>query len=136
MNQALTSLMSGQRCPDCRKSFCQCPPEVPEFYVEQGQIIVEDVSVVYNRRNLLVAEVDCHSKYPEIAAYGGNEVMLMAGEYTLKCDREALFTRIVLPARVVGWRVNAYAGRYTVTITAFPEPKRRPVSVWQRKEES
>lgn len=107
--------------------------------VTQGQILVNDCYLTHRTRNFMAWTLDCHSKYAEVGAYSGRDVMLMAGEYTLKADKgeDVLPTVVTLPKRVLGkrddwettWHVMATAARYTVTIVAWKPRKSR----WWRK---
>ena len=107
--------------------------------VEQGSIAVNDVSVIRQDRGLLVLEVDCHSKYPEILGYycaehpSGTEVLIYPGEHTLwKRDTEQP-TVIRLPEHVKGWDIQATAARYTVRIVCWKPGKAH--QIWRSKEE-
>lgn len=100
--------------------------------VEQGSVLVNDIWVVASRPRLFAIEADCHTKYAEVLAYAGAEVMFYASERTLKAGDTDKPTVITLPPRMAGWRITADASRYTLTITAFkPRHRRRYRDIWR-----
>lgn len=88
--------------------------------VVPGVIRVNEVDVMADAANLKVWHVDLNSKYAEVLAYGGWEVLLHATERTLRTDPEhGQATVIRLPQLGDDWNLIADSGRYTCRIVAY-----------------
>lgn len=93
--------------------------------VTQGEVAVESVSLVRWGWNHCVFELDLHTKYAEVAAYSGTDIMLGGGEYTIKLNEKLKgeYTFITLPRRVRGWHSITEVARYTCRIVCWKEPR-------------
>jgi hypothetical protein len=98
-----------------------------KIIVEQGQIIVTDVVLISKSRNHRVWYIECHSKYPVLLGSSGTEILLHADERTLKCNRDALPTRIKFPV-LEDWSLfSEEHGRYSMTVAAYRENAHRRI---------
>jgi hypothetical protein len=87
--------------------------------VDQGQVIITDVDLISRSRHHRVWYIECHSKYPVLLGTSEVEVLLYADERTIKCDRDALATRITFPVPR-GWTLLCEgSGRYSLMVMAF-----------------
>lgn len=96
--------------------------------VRQGEVSVCDVQVVRWGWRYRVWEFDLHTKYADAGGWGGDLVMLVAGERTLKVNEAERGnpTCIYLPCMGEKWDVLiADVARYTCRITAWKPPRHR-----------
>lgn len=101
--------------------------------VEQGQVLVVSVDLISSSRWHRVWYIDAHTKYYEVGGYGGREILLMANERTLKCDRDALWTRVTLPVPR-GWEVCPEThARYSLQVVAYKPARRHCRGFWSRQ---
>jgi hypothetical protein len=111
---------------DCRSMTA----DLAGIRVHEGEVLLSAVDVLSWTAEKLVLEIDCRSKYPEVA-YQGSTVMLYGGERTLRTDPDADgHTIIELPAGIRDWQVVAEASRYTVRIVAWKQGRRR-TEIWR-----
>lgn len=92
-----------------------------DIEVIQGQFVINTVDVVHRSANLLVLEVDTHSKYPS-TINSDNRVFIFTHERSLKVDKTTnIITNIVLPhvTEDNGWHIMVTDGRYSVQIVAY-----------------
>ena len=108
----------------------------PCIRVRQGRFRVHTVDIRYATKDLLVLEIDCHSKYPDGCgiAWGGEDgprVTIWDGGRSLNLDDTTdLPTDITLPKYTDDWMIMTDARRYSVTITAYNR-KHRKRQIWQ-----
>lgn len=104
--------------------------------VDQGKFVVNSVDRMAKGRGFAVFEADCHSKYPEIAAYGAGEVLIGPSERSLHLDEsaESELTRITLPRKYDSWNIMAEGGRYSVRVIVW-ENRRGRKWAYQKEEE-
>ncbi len=99
------------------------------FTVEQGQVHVNDILVIFRRRGLLIAEIDMRQKYAEVLAYSGREILLLASERTRKdnYDPDKLATRVTFPPGE--WEiVTEHHARYSLRFVLY-RSSRRPFRI-------
>lgn len=85
-----------------------------ELKVEEGQVLISSITLMHNTPDLQVYYVDCQSKYPEWMG-GGGELLLYAGERTLRANREVdKPTRITFPDPGPDFVSFVDGGRYSV----------------------
>ena|SRR6476469_959857 len=91
-----------------------------EVGVEPGEIRVASVEVMLDWSLAKVWYVDLHSKYAEILTYSNEEVLLHAGERTLRLDEslrgKPTAIRLDLPD---DWSLIVDCARYTCRIVAY-----------------
>lgn len=111
-----------------------------DIKVEQGTFRVSSVYVMYATKNLLVVEVNCHSKYPAgcgVASGGeqGPEVSIWVDERSIKLDDSTdQLTVITLPRYADDWTILTEARKYTVRIAAYNRSHQMH-QVWSEEEE-
>lgn len=93
--------------------------------IEPGEIRVAGADMMLDRPKMKVWHLDLDSKYAEILAYSGAEVLLTAGERTLRIDEnlKGQPTAVVLDLPD-SWHVIAECARYTLRIVAYQYDKR------------
>jgi len=100
--------------------------DFPGLRVTPGEIRLNYARQVVDDEHAKVWEVDLHSKYAEVLAYGHDdhgtpEVLIYAGEFTLGLDESlrGTPTRIALTSLDDGWSLMAESPRYTLRLVAY-----------------
>lgn len=93
--------------------------------IEPGEIRVAGADMMLDRPKMKVWHIEVDSKYAEILAYSETEVLLTAGERTLRINEELKGQ----PTAVVidlpdDWHIIAECARYTLRIVAYRYDKR------------
>lgn len=97
-----------------------------KFTVIDGQIAVEHLHVMRRERGCMIIEIGTRQKYPEIGAWSGSELLIMASERTRKdsYSKENMATCVIYPRAIRGWDViSPISARYTLYV-AFYKPAR------------
>lgn len=108
----------------------------PEVKVTQGEFRLASVHVVMATKDVLILEVDCHSKYPggcSMAWSGdkGARVEIWSSDRSLYLDEgTAQFSSIELPGYTHDWVVLTDARKYSVRIGAYRRWGRDPRLLW------
>jgi hypothetical protein len=94
--------------------------------VGQGQIVVNNVTVVRATRDLIILEADCASKYPGIVTTAssprGASADFWASGETLRAGATRLPTTVQLPPRTQHWGLLAEGRRYSLYLVAYRRP--------------
>lgn len=94
--------------------------------IEKGEVRVASVLMVLDRPNMKVWHIDLYSKYAEILAYSTDEVLLGAGDRTLRIDEQRKGQPTAL---IIGlpddWYVIAECARYTCRIVGYKVQEKR-----------
>ena len=97
-----------------------------------GQVAVSSAFVTFANDSLIIVEIDCRSKYPEIGGYSSHVLYLDASEHTLNKVNSDNGTMIefTLPQ---GFEIgSARTGRYNVTVFFHrPEECHNPTVIWE-----
>jgi hypothetical protein len=108
--------------------------------VTQGQLVVNNVDVLYATPDVIILEADCRSKYPGTVTTGtsGRGVFadFWAGPGTLNVrDMDTpLPTTIQFPPRTQDWSIVATGARYTLRIVAWRHPGQRHRCIYRLPE--
>lgn len=89
--------------------------------IEEGEILINNAWISFNTPSLIIIEIDCKTKYPEMCGYSDKDFWLVAGEHTLHKGTDPRPTRIELELPE-GFRINTTRiGRYTVEVYCVNE---------------
>jgi hypothetical protein len=93
--------------------------------IEPGEIRVAGADMMLDRPRMKVWHLDLDSKYAEILSYSTSEVLLAAGDRTLRTDEEfkGQPTAVIIDLPD-DWHVIAECARYTCRIVAYQYDKR------------
>jgi hypothetical protein len=100
--------------------------------VTPGQVAINCIYVDHASDDLIVIEIDCKSKYPELGPQSSSLIYLCASEDTLFTEQsdQTTMVELLLPD---GFEIGAtQAGRYTVTVFCH-KLSPRGVIIWQSK---
>lgn len=84
--------------------------------VKQGCIHVNSAWVSRTEPGVVIIEVDCRAKYPQIGALSLGVVTLEKSRETLRAEAVDEPTEIKISGVPEGWTVDATVGRYSVLI--------------------
>lgn len=100
----------------------------PGIVVVPGQIVVNQICAHVVTPDVIILEVDCASKYPDVVGYGDTSVFLGSGDRTLYAEPVESYTEIRVVIDGV-WGTMASAGRYAVSIALWRAAP-TPVLAW------
>ncbi len=89
--------------------------------VTQGEIVLENVSVLADTADLVVVYIDTRSKYPGILGVSAVEMLIEATERSLRGDpaKKGEATRVRLFGLRGRWHQAYDIGRYSITWTFY-----------------
>jgi hypothetical protein len=102
-------------------------PRAPdrEIQVEQGEIHVEGVDLIFERDDVWILEIQTREKYPDIYGYSGEWIHIGRSDRTPGpgARPDMPLTQVSVPRTVRGWTVlTEGTGRYTIRVAWYRLP--------------
>ena len=102
--------------------------------IEEREILVNAAWISFQTDSVIVIEIDCKSKYPQVVGYSQNSFGLCADENTLHKGTDPLYTDIELDLPD-GFCISSIStGRYDVRVYCVNEKLMRqqePKMIWE-----
>ena len=91
--------------------------EIDFLIKHQGDASVNGVVLLYKSKDVILLEVNLHTKYAGIAASCGNSFMIETYEHSLHKTDERGFTWVLIPEAEGYTFFSGSGGRYTLRVT-------------------